>query len=109
MQIKFVGVFSALTAVLATSMFLTVVQAEEKEPKQSKEITVTGCLEQGTGADQFNITDENGKKYAVTSGRVPLKNHVGHKVTLNGVKRGEDADIMHVRVMGLKMVSKTCQ
>jgi hypothetical protein len=109
MQSKFAGVFSVLAAVLATSMFLSVVQAQAKEPKQSKEVTLTGCLERGTGADQFNITDESGKKYAVTSARVPLKNHVGHKVTLNGVRRGEQGDITQVRVMGLKMVSKTCQ
>jgi hypothetical protein len=109
MQSKFVGVFSIQTAVLAASMFLIVIQAQAKEPKQSKDITVTGCLEQGAGADQFNITGEGGKKYAVTSARVPLKNHVGHKVTINGVKRGEQADIVHVRAMGLKMVSKTCQ
>ena len=109
MQSKFVRVFCVLGGVLAATMLLPAVHAQEKEPKESKDITVTGCLEQGSGATQFNITDESGKKYAVTSGRVPLKNHVGHKVTLNGVKRGEEADITHVRVMGLKMVSKTCQ
>jgi cell division protein FtsI/penicillin-binding protein 2 len=109
MQSKFVGVFPILAALLAASMFLTVAQSQAKEPKESKNITVTGCLEQGAAADQFNITDENGKKYAVTSGRVPLKNHVGHKVSLNGVKRGEEAGTTIVRVMGLKMVGKTCQ
>jgi len=109
MQSKFSRVFSVLATVLATSVFLNVIQAQAKEPKQSKDITVTGCLEQGTSADQFAITDENGKKYAVTSARVPLKNHLGHKVTINGVKRGEQADIAHIRAMGLKMVSKTCQ
>jgi hypothetical protein len=45
----------------------------------------------------------------VTSARVPLKNHVGHKVTINGVKRGEQGDVAYVRVMSLKIVSKTCQ
>jgi hypothetical protein len=109
MQSKFVGVISILAVLLAANMFLTLVQAQAKEPKPSKDITVTGCLEQGTSANQFNITDEGGKKYAVTSARVPLKNHVGHKVILNGVKRGEEAGTTIVRVMGLKMVSKTCQ
>lgn len=109
MQSKFVGVFPILAAILAASMFLTVAQSQANEPKESKNITVTGCLEQGAGADQFNITDEGGKKYAVTSARVPLKNHVGHKVTVKGVKRGEQGDFVHVRVMSLEMVSKTCQ
>ena len=109
MQSKFGGVFSILTSMVVVGMFLTLVQAQAKEPKQSKDVTVTGCLEQGTGADQFTITDENGKKYAVTSARVPLKNHVGHKVTVKGLKRGEQADITHVRVMSLEMVSKACQ
>ena len=109
MKSKFIGAFSVLAAVLAASMFLAMVEAQAKEPKQSKNITVTGCLEQGTGADQFSITDESGKKYAVTSARVPLKNHVGQKVTVKGVKRGEQADVAHVRVMSLEMVSKTCQ
>jgi uncharacterized protein YdeI (BOF family) len=109
MKSKFIGAFSVLAAILGASMFLTVAESQAKEPKQSKNVTVTGCLEQGAGADQFNITDENGKKFAVTSARVPLKNHVGHKVTINGVKRGEQGDFAHVRVMSLKIVSKTCQ
>jgi hypothetical protein len=79
MQSKFSRLFSVLAAVLAANVFLTMIQAQAKEPKPSKEVTVTGCLEQGTGADQFNITDENGKKYAVSSARVPLKITSGTK------------------------------
>lgn len=109
MQSKFVRVFCVLGGVLAATTLLTAVHAQETKAKESKDITVTGCLEQGSGATQFNITDESGKKYAVTSARVPLKNHVGHKVTVKGVKRGEAAEIAHVRVMSLEMVSKTCQ
>ena len=111
MQIRLTSVFGIAAAILAAGMLLSIAQAQEKESKKSSkpEVTVTGCLEQGSGEGQFGITGEDGKKYDLSSGRVPLKNHIGHKVIVKGVKRGEQGETAQVRVMSLKMVSKTCQ
>jgi hypothetical protein len=115
MQISFIRMFQVISAVLVVGLALSAAspqeaQAPEKEAKKKNpSVTVSGCLQQGQGADTFSITGEDGKKYDLSSGRVPLKNHVGHKVTVKGVQRSKQDDTAQVRVMSLKMVSKTCE
>ncbi len=86
----------------------------QSEPAKAKTVHVTGCLAQGSGADQFTIT-ENGKTYQLTSSSVTLKDHLGHKVTVTGkvteskgteAKAGSTEEKMDVS--NLKMVSTTC-
>ena len=86
MQSKFVGVFPILAAILTASMFLTVAQSQAKEPKESKNITVTGCLEQGAGADQFNrgVEAEDGVEGELVVGVVALGRDVEGAVRSDG-------------------------
>jgi hypothetical protein len=112
MRISFNRLFSVVVLVLGLLAAASAqeAQAPEKSKKGSKPtVSVTGCLEQGQGADMFSMTGEDGKKYDLSSGRIPLKNHVGHKVTVKGIQRSESGETAQVRVMSLKMVSKTCQ
>ncbi len=91
--------------------------------------TVTGCLQKGDEADEFAITGENGKTWELRSRTVKLAEHVGHTVTITGVrhhetkaeeakeaktetkesKEAEAKEAGDLRVTSLKMVSDTCK
>jgi len=67
--------------------------------------TVTGCLQQGTQADEYRISGEDGKSYTLKSTSVKLGDHLNHKVSVTG-KAGTAGDLT---VSSLKMVSQSCQ
>jgi hypothetical protein len=46
--------------------------------------TLTGCLQQGDEAKEFNFTANGGAKWDVKSDAVDLAPHVGHTVTITG-------------------------
>ena len=124
-----------LVAALFISLYPVAFQAQETaapantaKPKHS-EITVTGCLQKGDSADEFAITGENGKTWELRSGMVKLAEHVGHTVTITGVrhqetkaeeaeeqktekKESKDAESKEAGDLGvtsLKMVSDSCK
>lgn len=84
--------------------------------------TVTGCLQKGDEANEYSIK-AHGKTYGLTSTKVNLSDHVGHKVTVHGYitpesaegaeanenAAGEKGGDIDMTVTSLKMVSKTCQ
>src|ERR1035437_3711004 len=98
------------------------------KPMHSK-ITVTGCLQKGDSADEFAIAGKNGKTWELRSQTVKLDEHVGHTVTITGVRhhetKGEEAkeektetkeskkaeamEAGDLRVTSLKMVSDSCK
>jgi hypothetical protein len=67
--------------------------------------SVTGCLQKGA-KDTYTITGQDGKKYDVTSKTVPLKNHVGHTVTVTGAPGKTPTEL---DVSKLDMVSPSCK
>ncbi|HLV96394.1 MAG TPA: hypothetical protein VKS44_14475 [Candidatus Acidoferrales bacterium] len=93
------------------------------------DVTVTGCLQKGDSADEFAITGENGKTWELRSTKVKLSEHVGHTVTIIGVrhhetkaeeakegttetkesKEAEAKEAGDLRVKSLKMVSESCK
>jgi hypothetical protein len=98
------------------------------KPKHST-TTVTGCLQKGDSVDEFAITGENGKTWELRSSTVKLAEHVGHTVTITGVrhhetkaeeakeqktetkesKEAEAKEAGDLRVTDLKMVSDSCK
>jgi hypothetical protein len=97
----------------------------EKPAKGTK--TVTGCLQKGDEAGEFSIAGEDGKVWGLRSSTVKLEDHVGHKVTVVGMARGEskaeeekekkEGEVVKasqkeeygdIRVTSLKMISDTC-
>ena len=85
--------------------------------------TITGCLHKDDEAGEYSMKAPNGKMYGLTSKKVDLSEHVGHKVKLHGyitpesaegsepneqssgMEKGGDIDMT---VTSLKMISKTC-
>jgi hypothetical protein len=80
---------------------------------------VTGCLQKGSNANTFTLTDENGKLWNLRSKTVQLGPHVGHTVTISGTipqkskddnkAAGDSAPQNRLRVTNLKMVSESCE
>src|SRR4029077_6377276 len=98
------------------------------KPMHSK-VTVTGCLQKSDSPDEFAITGKNGKTWELRSKTVKLDEHVGHTVTVTGVrhheskaeeakevkvegkesKEAEAKEAGDLRVTSLKMVSDSCK
>ena len=121
-----------LVAALSISLCPVALQAQTAaaHPKTAvKRIMVTGCLEKGDSADEFAITGKNGKTWELRSETVKLAEHVGHTVTITGVrhhetkaeeakeaktegkesKEAEAKEAGDLRVTSLKMVAESCK
>ena len=115
--------------ILATVVGVATAQDTTK-PTHKKTRTLTGCLQKGEDANEYNLTTKGGATWEVKSDSVKLDEHVGHTVTLTGVvahpkahamkedtkaemkEHGMDKDSKehgHITVTGLTMVSETCQ
>jgi uncharacterized protein YdeI (BOF family) len=84
------------------------------DKKMESKVTVTGCLSQGSGTDEYTIKDQSGKTYGLMGSKVNLKPHVGHEVSISGTAAkapatGATSAGENVEVTDLKMVSTTCK
>ena len=114
---------------LATVVGLATAQSTTKATHK-KTRTLTGCLQKGEGANEYNLTTKGGATWEIKSDSVKLDDHVGHTVAVTGVvshhkahamkedvkaemkEHGMDKDAKehgHMTVTALKMVSDTCQ
>jgi hypothetical protein len=92
--------------------------------------TLTGCVQKGEDANEYNFTAKGGGTWEIKSDSVKLDEHVGHTVKITGVVsnaklHGMKEDVKremkehgmaenakergHLTVTGLTMVSDTCQ
>ena len=92
--------------------------------------TLTGCLQKGEDANEYNFTAKDGGTWEIKSDSVQLDEHVGHTVKITGVVSNATAHGMkedaksemkehginkhatergHMTVTHLTMVSDTCQ
>jgi hypothetical protein len=114
--------FLALTLFSAGLTSAPLLMAQQSSTSSSAPVSVTGCLAQGDGANEYSIKGEDGKTYGLlASGSVNMKPHLGHKVTVTGtpakeVEKSEKTpattartqESEHLRVTDLKMVSTSC-
>src|SRR5579864_4012626 len=47
--------------------------------------TLTGCLQKGEDANEYNLTAKDGGTWEIKSDSVKLEEHVGHTVKITGV------------------------
>ena len=76
-----------------------------------KEHSMTGCLQKGTEANTFKLTDlEKGPKTVeIPETTAKLDPHVGHKVEVTGTATtGKDPKAHTMKITGVKMLSATC-
>ena len=128
MKRKIATVFIAVI-MLATVVGLATAQDATKAT-QKKARTLTGCLQKGEDANEYNLTTKGGATWEIKSDSVKLDEHVGHTVKIVGVVSNAMAHGMkedtkeemkehgmdkhakergHMTVTDLTMVSATCQ
>ena len=114
---------------LATVVGLATAQSTTKATHK-KTRTLTGCLQKGESADEYNLTTKSGATWEIKSDSVKLDEHVGHSVAVTGVvshhkehamkedakaemkEHGMDKDAKehgHMTATALTMVSDSCQ
>ena len=110
------------------SMWAMAQDASDTKGKASTR-TITGCLQKGDSADEFNLVAKNGSTWEVKSSQANLADHVGHTVTVTGVvehnkmhnmkedakdtahdtgMKKENREHGHLTVTDVQMVSSSC-
>ena len=119
-----------VTGLIALFMFAGLAMAQDTTKTTHKKTrTLTGCLQKGEDANEYNFTAKDGGTWEIKSDSVKLDGHVGHTVKITGVvanatahgmkedtkeemkEHGMDthAERGHMTVTNLSMVSDTCQ
>jgi hypothetical protein len=115
--------------VASTTVCMSAQDADAKPAKSAKagkgSTTVTGCIQKGTEANGYYITDENGKTWELSPSS-KVSEHAGHKVTLTGMttkapkateakkeshekeEAGSNSHAGDFKVSTVKMISETC-
>jgi hypothetical protein len=125
--------FKKLTWIIASVMFASVGLAMAQDTTKTthkKTRTLTGCLQKGDDAGEYNLTTTKGGTWEIKSDSVKLSEHVGHTVTVTGVVSNATAHGMkedtkeemkehgmdknatehgHLTATDLKMVTDSCQ
>ena len=123
-----------VTGVIALFMFVGAVglatAQDTTKTTHKKTRTLTGCLQKGEDANEYNLIAKGGGTWEIKSDSVKLDEHVGHTVKVVGVvsnatahgmkedtkaemkEHGMDKDAKehgHMTITELTMVSDTCQ
>jgi uncharacterized protein DUF5818 len=127
MKVKITMAFLVLFMFAATAGLATAQDTTKTTHKKTR--TLTGCLQKGEDANEYNLTTAKGGTWELHSDSLKLGDHVGHTVTITGVVSNatlhgakEDAKAEakehgvakhstehgHMTVTYLKMVSDSC-
>ena len=128
MKFKIAMTFLALFLFAATAGLATAQDTTKTTHKKVR--TLTGCIQKGEDANEYNLTTAKGGTWEIESDSLKLGDHVGHTVTITGVVSNakmhgmkEDAKTEakehgmgknstehgHLTVTNLTMVSDTCK
>lgn len=128
MNIKIVTMIVALFMLAGTAELATAQDTTKTTHKKTR--TLTGCLQKGDDANEYNLAAKGGGTWEIKSDSVKLEEHVGHTVKITGVVSNATAHGMkedtkeemkehgmdkgatehgHMTVTDLTMVSQTCQ
>jgi hypothetical protein len=128
MKFKIAMTFLALFMFAGTAGLATAQDTTKTTHKKAR--TLTGCLQKGDDANEYQLTTAKGGTWEIKSDSLKLGDHVGHSVTITGVVSNakmhgmkEDAKAEakehgvgknstehgHMTVTNLTMVSDTCK
>jgi len=126
---RLLGMTTLVTCgVLLAGILATAADHQKKGQKGNGAMTVSGCLQKGTEANTFVLTNvSGGGSYELIGApaSVNLAPHVGHRVEVTGhtvakankaakmegakgTEKKEERDERHLQVKSFKMVSPTC-
>jgi len=83
MKFKIAMTFLALFLFAGTAGLATAQDATKTTHKKVR--TLTGCLQKGEDANEYNLTTAKGGTWEIKSDSLKLGDHVGHTVTITGV------------------------
>jgi hypothetical protein len=83
MKVKIVMAFLALFMSAATVGLATGQDTTKTTHKKTR--TLSGCLQTGDSADEYQLTTAKGGTWELHSDSLKLGEHVGHTVTITGV------------------------
>jgi hypothetical protein len=127
MNIRIVTMFVALFMLAGAAELATAQDTTKTTHKKTR--TLTGCLQKGDDANEYNLAAKGGGTWEIKSDSVKLEEHVGHTVKITGVVSNATAHGMkedtkeemkehgmdkgatehgHMTVTDLTMVSETC-
>jgi hypothetical protein len=128
MKVKIAMAFLALFMFAGSAGLATAQNTTKTTHKKTR--TLTGCLQKGDDANEYELTTAKGGTWEIKSDTLKLGDHVGHTVTITGVVSNakmhgmkEDAKAEakehgmgkhstehgHMTVTNLTMVSGTCK
>jgi hypothetical protein len=128
MKVKIAMAFLALFIFAGTAGLATAQDTTKTTHKKAR--TLTGCLQKGDDANEYQLTTAKGGSWEIKSDSLKLGDHVGHTVTITGVvsnakMHGVKEDVKteakehgmgknstehgHLTVTNLTMVSETCK
>jgi Protein of unknown function (DUF5818) len=128
MKVKIAMAFLALFIFAGTAGLATAQDTTKTTHKKAR--TLTGCLQKGDDANEYQLTTAKGGTWEIKSDSLKLGDHVGHTVTITGVvsnakMHGVKEDVKteakehgmgknstehgHLTVTNLTMVSETCK
>ncbi|MCU1315624.1 MAG: hypothetical protein JWN63_946 [Candidatus Acidoferrum typicum] len=128
MKFKIAMTFLTLFIFAGTAGLATAQDTTKTTHKKTR--TLSGCLQKGEDANEYDLTTAKGGTWEVKSDSVRLGDHVGHTVTITGVvsnaaMHGVKEDVKseakehgmgkkstehgHLTVTNLTMVSETCK
>jgi hypothetical protein len=81
MKLKIAMVFLALFVFAGTAGLATA----QTKTTHKKTRTLSGCLQAGDSANEYNLTTAKGGTWELHSDSLKLGDHVGHTVTITGV------------------------
>jgi hypothetical protein len=127
MKLKFTMAAIALFMFVGAAGLATAQEGTKTTHQKTR--TLTGCLQQGEDAHEYNFAAKGGGMWEIKSDNVNLGEHVGHEVkivgvvsnaTMHGMKEDAKAEMKehgmdehtaergHMTVTHLTMVSDTC-
>jgi hypothetical protein len=130
MKSKFCTWFIAVFFVVGVASLASAQDDAMKSDTHKNTRTLTGCLQKGDSANEYNLLARDGGTWEVKSDSVNLASHVGHTVTITGAVSNaamhgmkEDAkdeakehgmgksstEHGHLTATDLSMVSESCQ
>lgn len=128
MNIRIVTMLVALFMLAGAADLATAQDTTKTTHKKTR--TLTGCVQKGDDAKEYNLAAKGGGTWEIKSDSVKLEEHVGHTVKITGVVSNATAHGMkedtkeemkehgmdkgatehgHMTVTDLTMVSETCQ
>ena len=100
-----------ITGVLFTALLGLGLHGQTPAPSSApKEHSMTGCLQKGTEAGTFKLTNvDKVSTVDIAESTATLDPHMGHKIEITGTAvTGKDPKAHTMKVTGVKMLGPTC-